>query len=128
MHIVSGPTVTDQTGSPNTIYIEPLTSTVIPPGGQVCAWSSWGFTNPAPNATWCDFEVEIEPQGQTVIIGNVGDYSKPNDCYQTTGGAFEETASRVSSLTHVGVAVLLITLALISVYFVVRRHRLATKE
>ena len=126
MHIVSGPTVTDQRGSPITIYIEPLASTVIQPGGQVCAWSSWGFTNAPPNATWCDFEVEVDPQGQSVIIGNVGDYSKPNDCYQTTGGVFEEIG--VPSMTHVGVVVLLITLALISLYFVVRRHRLATRN
>jgi len=126
MHIVSGPTVTDQKGSPNTIYIEPLASTWLQPGQQVCAWSSWGFTNPPPNGTWCDFEVEVDPQGQSVIIGNVGDYSKPNDCYQTTGGVFEEIG--VPSMTRVGIVVLLITLALISVYFVVRRHRLATRN
>ena len=127
MHIVSGPTVTDQTGSPNTIYLEPLASTWLQPGQQVCGYGSWQFQNNPPNSTWCDFEVEVDPQGQSVIIGNVGNYDKPNDCYQTTGGSFAEAGAFIPLMTNTGLVVLLVALGLVSAYFIIRRYRLTTR-
>ena len=123
MHIISGPTVTDQNGSPINVYLEPLASTVIQPGQQVCGFGSWNFPNPPSNSTWCDFEVEVDPQGQRIVIGNVGNYDKPNDCYQTTGGSFLEVANYMPLLTGTGLVVLIIALGLVAAYFIVRRYR-----
>lgn len=123
MHITSGPTVTDQTGSPNNIYLEPLASTILQPGQQVCGYGSWSFPNPAPNSTWCDFDVEVDPQGQRVIIANLGNYDKRNDCYQTTGGSFIELANYMPLTTNTGLVVLFVAVGLVSAYFIVRRRR-----
>ncbi|KPJ59709.1 MAG: hypothetical protein AMJ46_10180 [Latescibacteria bacterium DG_63] len=127
IHIKSGPSVTHQKGDPNDIDIDPLASTYLQPGQIVCTPASWAFQNPPANATWCDFDVEIEPQGQIVIVCNVGDYTHPTDCDQTTGGSFVETG-QAPGMTGLGIVLLIIALGLVSVYFVIRRSRVAARS
>lgn len=126
IHIIEGPFVTGPHGDPITITpTESLESTILQPGETASVPATWGFTNKAPNQASCDFEVVHDPQGQTVVVGNVGDYTDATGM-ETTGGTFEEEA--VHSMTNSGLMLLVVALVLLSAYLVVRRRRLGRQE
>jgi len=121
IHILEGPKVTGPTGDPIDIEVESLESTVIQPGGAVFTPATWDFTNPGPNGASCDFDVVVEPQGQYVVAANVGNYTTPNST-ATTGGTFAEVTG-VPAIGGIGLAVLVVCISGVAVYFIVRRHR-----
>jgi hypothetical protein len=125
MHIVEGPYATDVNGSPINLNLPSLESTYITPGGgKAASGGTWTFPNSAPNATYCDWGAVVDPQGTYVVIENVGNYADATS-NQPTGGAFLELATPL--MTQTGLVVLFVALVLTSVYFLVRRHRLATR-
>jgi hypothetical protein len=123
IHITEGPFVTGPWGDPISIPVDgDLVSTNLEPGDVACVNAGWSFSNPAPNKAWCDFEAVWDPQGQTVIGGNVGDYSSPTST-ECTGGTFEEDA--VSSVTGLGTILLVLALLALSLYLVLRKRTFA---
>jgi hypothetical protein len=121
IHIVEGPFPTDENGSPIDIDVESLESTVLQPGQSATAAGSWDFHNPPANATWCNWDVVVDPLGQYVVVVNVGDYDSPTG-QQPTGGSFEELG--IPTLTGMGLALLILALISIAVFFIVRRRRM----
>lgn len=123
IHIVEGPYVTDPSGSPIDIQVESLESTYLQPGQKITAPASWSFPNPAPNASSCNFDVVVDPQGQYVVAANVGNYLSPSST-QPTGGSFKEIAG-VPALGGLGLILLVVGLTAAALYFIVRRRRVA---
>lgn len=127
MHIVEGPYPTDVRGSPINIDLPSLESTYLSPGQSASSPGGWSFPNSPPNQTWCDWGAVVDPLGQYVVIENVGNYVDPTS-NQPTGGSFAEYVTYNTPLTtQTGLVVLFIALGLLSAFFIVRRHRLATK-
>ncbi|MCX5799977.1 MAG: hypothetical protein NTX17_01110 [Candidatus Eisenbacteria bacterium] len=126
MHIVEGPFATDVNGSPIDIGLESLESTYLNPGQKATSHGSWDFDNPGSNQAWCNWDVVVDPQGQYIVVANVGDYVDATG-NQPTGGSFQEsTPTKVPLTTRTGLVVLLVTLGLVSAYFIVRRRALAS--
>jgi len=123
IHITEGPFITGPHGDPINIGVDgDLVSTTLNPGDVACVGAGWSFVNPAPNSASCDFEVVHDPQGQTVVVGNVGDYTSPTS-EESTGGTFQEDGA--SSVTNLGMILLVLAVLALSMYLIVRRRRMA---
>jgi len=128
IHIVEGPYATDVNGDPINIGLESLESTYLNPGQSANSAGGWTFGKKGPNQANCNWDVVVDPLGQYVVVANVGNYVNAT-ANQPNGGSFAESAAvRTPLTTQAGLLVLLIALGSVSVYLIVRRHRLATRS
>jgi hypothetical protein len=127
IHIVAGPFPTDENGDPIDIQVTELVSKILQPGESDTSASSWDFDNPGPNQAWCNWDALGDPQGQYVMMVNVGNYLTPTS-NQPTGGSFEEYPPVIPSTTNTGLVVLIVALGLVSAFLIVRRLRFAEKS
>ncbi len=124
IHIVEGPFLTDKNGDPVDIGWFSRESTVLQPGQKIDSPWWWEFQNHGENKAWGNVDVVVDPQGQYVVVANVGNYLGPTSQQPNAIGLVEVG---VPAVRGVALVVLVAALVAVAVMFIVRRGRVAQR-